>query len=48
MGRLPGFNGVLDARASGKPPAQSSAVLLFEKYLGEIDALVNYVDNLDK
>ncbi len=47
-GPLAGFNGVLDARASGKPPGQSSAVLLFEKYLGEIDALVNYVDNLDK
>lgn len=45
---LAGFTGVLDARASGKLPAQTTAVLLFEKYLGEIDALVNYVDGLDK
>jgi hypothetical protein len=45
---LIGFNGVLDARASGKVTAPTTAVLLFEKYLGEIDALVNYVDGLDK
>jgi hypothetical protein len=35
-------------RESGKPFADSNAVLLFEKYLREIEALINFVDQIDK
>jgi hypothetical protein len=46
--RFEGFYAVLDVRAEGKRPADTSAVLLFEKYLREVDALVRFVDQLDK
>lgn len=46
--RFDGFYAVLGLRTDGKLPAEGSAVLLFEKYLKEIDALVRFVDQLDK
>lgn len=46
--RFEGFYAVLDVRAGGKLPAQGSTVLLFEKYLREIEALVRFVDQIDK
>jgi predicted nucleotidyltransferase len=46
--RFDGFYAVLGLRTDGKLPAEGSAVLLFEKYLKEIDALVQFVDQLDK
>ena len=46
--RFEGFYAVLDVRAEGKRPADTSAVLLFEKYLREVDALVRFVDQLDR
>jgi predicted nucleotidyltransferase len=46
--RFDGFYAVLGVRADGKLPPDSSAVLLFEKYLREVDALVRFVDQLDK
>ena len=46
--RFDAFNSVLNLRAEGKLPADFSAVLLFEKYMKEIDALVTFVDQLDK
>ena len=45
---LTGFTGVLDVRANGKLPAGMSAVDLFEKYLSEVDLVVEYVDHLEK
>jgi hypothetical protein len=49
MGRkLESFRAILGARESGKlTPGQSAAALL-EGYLAEIDALVRFVDGLDK
>lgn len=49
LGRpLTGFTGVLDVRANGKLPEGMTAVLLFEKYLSEVDSLVEYVDHIQK
>jgi predicted nucleotidyltransferase len=45
---LSGFKTILDVRANGKLPADMTAVLLFEKYLAEIDVLVDYVDRIEK
>ena len=46
--RFDGFNTVLNVRANGKLPKDLNAVLLFEKYLTEVDALVAFVDRIDK
>lgn len=46
--RFDGFNAVLNIRADGKLPKSFNAVLLFEKYLTEVDALVTFVDQIDK
>lgn len=46
--RFDGFNNVLKIRADGKLPAGFNAVLSFEKYMKEIDALVAFVDQIDK
>jgi predicted nucleotidyltransferase len=43
-----GFSAILSIRANGKPSEGTSAVLLFEKYLKEIDALVRFVDQIDR
>jgi hypothetical protein len=43
-----GFKTVLTVRASGKLSNGFDAVLLFEKYLKEIEALVTFVDRIDK
>lgn len=45
---LDGFAGVLDVRANGKVPGGKSPLQLFEKYLSEVDAVVDYVDHLEK
>lgn len=46
--RFDGFNAVLNIRADGKLPKGSNPVLLFEKYLTEVDAIVSFVDQIDK
>jgi Nucleotidyltransferase domain len=46
--RFDGFNAVLNIRADGKLPKEFKAVLVFEKYLAEVDALVAFVDQIDK
>ena len=46
--RFDAFKNVLSVRAEGKLPAGFDAVLLFEKYMQEIDALVAFVDQIDK
>jgi predicted nucleotidyltransferase len=46
--RFDGFNAVLNIRADGKLPKGSNPVLLFEKYLTEVDAMVAFVDQIDK
>lgn len=46
--RLPASNAILALRASKKQEAAGDAVSLLEKYLAEIDALVRFVDSLDK
>ncbi len=48
LGPLEGFNTVLDVRANGKLPAGTTAVALFDKYLAEIDRLVDYVDHIER
>jgi len=45
---LAGFAGALDVRANGKLPAGMTAVVLFERYLSEVDSLVEYVDHIKK
>jgi hypothetical protein len=42
------FKTVLNVRAAGKLSNGFDAVLLFEKYLKEIEALVTFVDRIDK
>ena len=42
------FKTILNLRAAGKPSNNFDAVLLFEKYLKEIEALVTFVDQIDK
>ncbi len=42
------FKTVLSLRASGKLSNHSDAVLLFEKYLKEIETLITFVDEIDK
>ena len=48
--RLPlkGANAILAIRAVGKPSTDANAVSLLEKYLNETDALVRFVDVLDR
>ena len=46
--RFDAFQTVLNIRSDGKLPRDLNAVLLFEKYLTEIDGLVSFVDRLDK
>jgi hypothetical protein len=46
--RFDAFQNILAMRQSGKPLADSNAVLLFEKYLREIEALINFVDQIDR
>jgi hypothetical protein len=49
MGRkLESFQWILAARETGKLVGGQTAVLLLEGYLAEIDALVRFVDRLDK
>lgn len=43
-----GFSTILGIRAEGKAPAGTSTVLLFEKYLKEIGALIRFVDQIDR
>jgi hypothetical protein len=43
-----GANAILAVRGVAKPARATDAVLLFEKYLGEIEALVRFVDALDR
>lgn len=43
-----GFSTILRIRAEGKASEGTSAVLLFEKYLKEIDALIRFVDQIDR
>lgn len=45
--RLEGAAQILTLR-TGKPPAGIDATMLFEKYLSEMEALVRFVDGLDK
>ncbi len=46
--RLEGANAILAIRAVKKPAADTKAVSLLDKYLEEVDALVRFVDALDK
>lgn len=46
--QLSGANEILAIRASGKRISQADALSLFEKYLGEIDALVRFADALER
>jgi predicted nucleotidyltransferase len=46
--RFDGFSTILSIRGNGKLSEGTSAVLLFEKYLKEIDALVRFVDQIDR
>jgi predicted nucleotidyltransferase len=46
--RFDAFQNILAMRTGGKPLADSNAVLLFEKYLKEIEALIAFVDQIDK
>lgn len=48
LGPLDGFKTILDVRANGKLPAGTTAVTLFDKYLAEIDRLVDYVDHIER
>jgi hypothetical protein len=43
-----GFSTILRIRADGKASEGTGAVLLFEKYLKEIDALIRFVDQIDR
>jgi predicted nucleotidyltransferase len=45
---LTGFTAVLDVRHNGKLPEGMTAALLFERYLSEVDSLVEYVDHFEK
>ena len=45
--RFDAFHTVLNIRSDGKVPPETNAVLLFEKYLREIDAIIRFVDQLD-
>jgi predicted nucleotidyltransferase len=46
--RFDAFKTVLAIRAEGRLSDGSDTVLLFEKYMQEIDALVTFVDQIDK
>ena len=46
--RLDAANAILTIRAAKKPSADTNAVSLLEKYMGEMDALVRFVDALNK
>jgi len=46
--RLPGANAILAIRANGKQAAGSEPVALLAQYLTETDALVRFVDALEK
>ncbi|MGI8961045.1 MAG: nucleotidyltransferase domain-containing protein [Bryobacteraceae bacterium] len=43
-----GANAILAVRAAGKRRAEVDAVVLFDKYLAEMDSLVRFVDGLDR
>lgn len=45
---MAGFTAVLDVRANGKLPQGMTTGVLFEKYLSEVDSLVEYVDHIEK
>jgi hypothetical protein len=45
---LEAFQSILAARESGKMAPGQTATALLEGYLDEIDALVRFVDKLDK
>ncbi|HXE14577.1 MAG TPA: nucleotidyltransferase domain-containing protein [Bryobacteraceae bacterium] len=46
--RFDAFKTVLTIRAEGKVSADFDTVLLFEKYIREIEALITFVDQIDK
>jgi predicted nucleotidyltransferase len=46
--RFDAFNAVLNIRADAKVPKDFNAVVLFEKYLTEIDAIITFVDQIDE
>lgn len=46
--QFPAANEILAIRALRKPPAGTNALSLLERYLAEMDALVQFVDGLDK
>jgi len=46
--KLPASNEILALRAHRKPTANGNAVSLLDKYLTEVDALVRFVDALDR
>ena len=46
--KLDSFQAILAARESGKTAPSQTAAALLEGYLDEIDALVRFVDRLDK
>jgi hypothetical protein len=46
--RLEGANAILAVRATGKPGTDGGAASLLSRYLDETDALVRFVDRLDR
>jgi predicted nucleotidyltransferase len=46
--RLPATSAILALRTDSKPPTRADAVSLLEKYLMEVDALVRFVDALER
>lgn len=46
--KLEGMAEVLSLRSSANQPTSNDATMLFEKYLNEMDALVRFVDALEK
>ncbi len=46
--RMPAANEILAIRGSGKRPSQTDALSLYDRYLGEIEAMVRFADGLEK
>ncbi len=46
--RLPAANEILAVRASGKRRVEGDGIALLGNYLAEMDALVRFVDALEK
>ncbi len=45
---FPGANAILSIRSANKPPADTNPAAVFEKYLGEMNQLVRFVDMLER